>query len=302
MTIDQLRYVAEMYQEGTISAAAEKLNISHTAISRAITNLEDELGINIFIRSRNGSELTEQGKVVLESASKVLSEVKHLYSLSSFIPESRTIYVKAFPIDSMLFIPDVIEKLQSEHSHITVNISHANVSEIIQDLKNQKIDFGLVALPHNERENLGPNLKTRLLFESQFMIACSGNSELAKKEIFSAQDIHSLPFIMHSDPLIIKSLHSMFDEIGFPRVLSYSNDNSLIKSTVARGGVLSIYTKQLEQYDPLVSNGSLVLRPFECKNNLDKVDFLCLYNDKKQLQEEAVFIKYLQAATSYFGL
>lgn len=298
MTIDQLRYVIEICQEGTISAAAEKLNISHTAISRAITNLEDELGINVFIRSRGGSELTEQGKMVLDSAQKIMTEVEHLNSLSSSTPESRTIYVKAFPIDSMLFIPDVIAKLQSEHEHITVNIAQANISEILQDLKNQKIDFGLIALPHNERENLGTSIRVRLLFESQFMIACNGNSELAKKELLSAADIHSLPFILHSDPLILKSLHSMFDDIGFPKVLSYSNDNALIKNTVARGGVLSIYTKQLAKYDPLVNSGALVLRPFECKNDLDKVDFLCVYNDKKQLREEAVFIEHLRAATA----
>lgn len=299
MTLEQLEYIIAVHQEGTISAAAQKLNISHPSISRAISSLEAELGINIFLRSRNGSELTEKGGLVLERAQKIQYEVEQLRSIAKTAKAPLILRVKAFPIDSMLFIPDVLSELKCQHDYTTVNIAHANVSEIINDLKTQKIDFGIIALPHIEREALGPEIKSKLLFESQFMIACSGRSALAKRDILSACDIESQPFILHPDPLIQRNLRQMLADIGFPSVLTYSNDNSLIKQVVSRGKALSIYTEQLVKNDPQTINGEIVLRPFKCKPGLAKVDYLCLYNAKKQLSpEENTFVSILLDVTS----
>lgn len=299
MTIEQLEYIIAVHQEGTISAAAQKLNISHPSISRAISSLEAELGINIFLRSRSGSELTKTGELVLECAQRILHEIATLRSMSGASFEPRVLQVKAFPVDSMLFIPDVLSAMKTRHSHMMVHIAHASVSEIITDLKKQKIDFGIIALPQIERAALGPELKSKLLFESQFMIACSGNSALADREVLSADDIQSLPFILHPDPLILRSLRQMFSDVGFPSVLTYSNDNSLIKQIVSRGEALSIYTEQLARNDPQTINRELVLRPFECKNGLDKVNYLCVYSARKQLSaEETDFIKIVLDVTS----
>ena len=299
MTLEQLEYIIAVYQEGPISAAAQKLNISHPSISRAISSLETELGVNVFLRSRSGSELTEKGRLVLECAQNILHEVERLRSLTGAARKPRILRVKAFPIDSMLFISDVLSTLKTRHGHMTVNIAHANVSDIINDLKIQKIDFGILALPHAEREALGPEIKSKLLFESQFMIACSRHSTLASHEILSASDIRSLPFILHPDPLILRSLRQMFSDVEFPAVLTYSNDNSLIKQIVSRGEALSIYTEQLGKNDSQAVSREFVLRPFECKNGLNRVDYLCIYNAKKQLSpEESDFVDILLKATS----
>ena len=59
MTFEQLRYIIEIQRAGTILAAAEKLNVSPPAISKAISNLEDELQINIFILTKTGSYPTQ---------------------------------------------------------------------------------------------------------------------------------------------------------------------------------------------------------------------------------------------------
>ncbi len=299
MTLEQFEYIIAVYQEGTISAAAQKLNISHPSISRAISSLEAELGINIFLRSRNGSEVTEQGQIVLECAKKILDEVEHLRSLAREDSKPRTLLVKAFPVDSMFFMPNVISAMKDLHRHVTVSLAQANVSEVINDLRTQKIDFGIILLPRSERETLGAELKQRFLFESQFMIACSGRSELARREILSAKDIQKYPFVLHTDPLILRGLRRIFADTGFPNVLSYSNDNSLIKQMVAGGQVLGIYTKCLEKADPRVMAGEIVLKPFECKNDLNQCDFLCVYNAKKQLSAvESDFLRLLTVMTA----
>lgn len=299
MTLEQFEYIIAVHQEGTISAAAQKLNISHPSICRAISSLEAELGINIFLRSRNGSEVTEQGRAVLQSAEKILNEVDRMRALAGEGSKPRTLVVKAFPVDSMFFIPDVIAAMKNLHRHVTVSLANANVSEVINDLRAQKIDFGIVLLPRSERGVLGTELKQKLLFESQFVIACSGQSELAQRELLSAEDIRKYPFVLHTDPLILRSLRQIFADTGFPKVLSYSNDNSLIKQMVASGQALSVYTKHLEKADPRVAKGEIVLKPFACNMHLNQCDFLCVYNAKKQLSSvESDFLRQLTEITA----
>lgn len=299
LTLEQLEYIVAVYRAGTISAAAQRLNISHPAVSRAISALEAELRLNIFRRTRSGSEPTEAGKRVIEGAQRILREAEELRSLALEQSQPRIMQVKAFPIDSMSFIPDVLASLKRRHAHLTVNITHANVSDILAELRTQRIDFGIVALPHAEREALGAELKSRLLFESRFMIACSGRSALAEKAVLGAEELRGASFILHPDPLILRCLRTMFADIGFPAVLTYSNDNSLIKQMVSRGDALSVYTEQLEKNDPQTLSQEIILRPFRCRDGMDRVDFLCVYNAKKQLApEDRDFLAKLLDATA----
>ena len=63
MTIQQLQYVMEISRTGSVSKAAKTLFLSQPNLSNAIKNLENELGVNLFVRTLNGTELTAAGKI-----------------------------------------------------------------------------------------------------------------------------------------------------------------------------------------------------------------------------------------------
>lgn len=283
MTFEQLEAIVAVEREGTILAAAESLNISHPSISRSISTLEDELGVNIFLRTRRGSVPTDQGKLILQCAREILRQAEQLRTLAGLDQAPRQLVIKAFPIDSMGFITRVISRMKQEHEHVTISFVHASISEILEGLRTQKIDFGLAAFPSTKLSTLSPELKYRTLCTSQFMIACSGASPLAQRDILSFEDLKGYRFIFHNDPIIMSCLKEIFAATGFPDTLGYSNDNSLIKRMVAEDAILSIYTRQLEDNDAYTRTGKIVLRPFQCSGGVDRVTFLCLYNGKKQL-------------------
>lgn len=282
MTFEQLEAIVAVAREGTILAAAESLNISHPSVSRAISTLEDELGVNIFLRTRRGSVPTEQGKLILQCAQEILHQAEQLRALAGIDLAPRELVIKAFPIDSMGFITRVISRMKEAHEHVTINFVHSNISKILEDLKAQKIDFGLAAFPSTRIPELGADLKYRTLCRSRFMIACSGSSPLAQKAVLSFRDLEGYRFIFHNDPIIMSSLKDIFSATGLPDTLGYSNDNSLIKRMVAENEALSIYTQRLEDSDAYIQAGKIVLRPFRCAEGMDQVTFMCLYNGKKQ--------------------
>lgn len=63
MTLKQIEFYEAVCQAGNVTAAAQQLYVSRSVISRAIQELEDELDIQLFVRGRNGMELTEYGKL-----------------------------------------------------------------------------------------------------------------------------------------------------------------------------------------------------------------------------------------------
>src|SRR5471032_1152669 len=80
MKLQQLRYLCEVERQGlNLSAAADKLHTSQPGISKQIKLLEDELGVEIFVR--NGKRVvavTPPGKAILEIAERILHEAENL--------------------------------------------------------------------------------------------------------------------------------------------------------------------------------------------------------------------------------
>ena len=82
MELTQLRYFYQVYQTGSIRGASGDLNVTQQAISKQIQNLEDELGVKLFLRGKNGVEATEYGHMLAEKAAMVLPELdKVMYAM-----------------------------------------------------------------------------------------------------------------------------------------------------------------------------------------------------------------------------
>ena len=72
MTVQQLRYIITVAEAGSITDAAKKLFISQPSLSNAVKDIEKEIGISVFIRSRTGITLTKEGMEFLGYARQVI--------------------------------------------------------------------------------------------------------------------------------------------------------------------------------------------------------------------------------------
>lgn len=90
LNIKQINYFISVANHGSLSAAAREYNISVQAISKAMTNLEEEFGENLFIRSHQGISLTPLGKTFLEKAEPVRASFKELEDMGETHAEQQT--------------------------------------------------------------------------------------------------------------------------------------------------------------------------------------------------------------------
>ena len=74
MTLQQLRYIIQVAQSGSISMAAQKLFITQPSLSKAVSDLEKEMGITIFCRNNRGVWLSEEGRQFLAYARQVVEQ------------------------------------------------------------------------------------------------------------------------------------------------------------------------------------------------------------------------------------
>ena len=93
MNIKHLSYVVEICRCGSINKAAQNLYISQSSLSGSVKSLEEELHYQLFRRKNSGIELTEEGKLFLESAKKILAEAEKIYRVPEQFSSQRNLSV-----------------------------------------------------------------------------------------------------------------------------------------------------------------------------------------------------------------
>lgn len=88
MNLYQLRYFAELAHEQHYTNAAQHLNISQPSLSHAISQLEEELGVQLFEKAGRGTRLTEYGHEFLQCVTRLLNFLIFLVERKHFVPNN----------------------------------------------------------------------------------------------------------------------------------------------------------------------------------------------------------------------
>lgn len=142
MKISIIREFVRLSETKNYTRTAEELYISQSVLSRHISSLEDELGVQLISRSRSSFELTEAGQAVLESFRKILLEYQDLLTRISGLSqqESGEIHVGVLYYDYSSYVAKIREALREHYPNIRIHMHSYQPEQIEQDLLNGKID------------------------------------------------------------------------------------------------------------------------------------------------------------------
>lgn len=155
MDIRILKYFLEIAKEQNITHAARNLHIAQPPLSRQLSNLEEELGTPLFIRSGKRMILTEEGRILKERAEQIIGLVDRTATEISYsaFGAGGTVYIGCTETVSSAMLPDWIEIFQKKYPNITYNVWSGNSHDVIERLEEGLIDFAIVREPYNP-ENL----------------------------------------------------------------------------------------------------------------------------------------------------
>lgn len=147
MKLAQLRYLVAIVEAGfSISAAAARLHISQPGVSRQLKLLEDELGLELFVRDgRNLSRLTPEGQRVFERAQRVLRETQAIKSMSldARDPDRGSISIATTHTQARYVLPPVVETFRRRYPKVRLHLQQGTSEQIAEMLNSGQVDIAI---------------------------------------------------------------------------------------------------------------------------------------------------------------
>ena len=247
MELRHLRYFVAVAEAGSLTVAAEReLHTSQPSLSRQIHDLEEEVGALLLVRKARGIELTPAGRVFLDHARSVLSQVEAAgEAVRRITHPAKPCFVMGFLTGhEMTWMPEVIKILHDELPNVDVMISSQYSPLLADGLAKGKIDAAFL-----RREKGVPGLAFRLLTKEPLMVILPSDHRLAARQAISPADLAGEPFVIVSRtaPVLRVVIENYLKQSRIKIRPAHEADNvtmgiSLIVST--RGvGLLPAYTQ-----------------------------------------------------------
>lgn len=167
LKISQLRALVAVAKLGRFSEAALQLELSQSAVSHAIATLEEELGVVLLQRGRNGATLTSIGEQILSEARQVLQLIEEIANKAQLARGLRggKVRVASFRSVDTHILPPVIAQFRRAFPEIAVSISeHKYYDEVEEELRTNRADIGFTYLPTSNE------FETWELFRDEYVV------------------------------------------------------------------------------------------------------------------------------------
>ena len=274
----------------SISRAANELLISQPAISKAIKTLEDQLNTNLFIRKRDGVELTEAGEAIykkIKDAMDLINSAENdLKTLTNM--ESGTINIGASKTIIHEFLMPYIKSFHKAYPNINIKIYTDKTSDIIKKAKMGIIDVIFTNLPYNLPQEFN---EFKLIDLHDCFVANEDFSEYKNKKL-TIKDLENLPLLVLTKGTATRIRLDNFCEennIHIKPAMEFSS-NTLIKEFTEEGFGIGLLNE--EHIKEELQSGKL----FKLDINLTlKEKYLgMVYNKENKSLVAKNFIKYIK--------
>ena len=165
MSIQKYQVFLHVMEAGSVSRAAEDMGLTQSAVSHALSSLEEEFGFKLLTRSRAGVRLSSEGKRILPAIRDILSAEERLRETVSSIHglSTGTIRVASFSSVAVHWLPAMLKAFQEQYPQIRFKLLNGDYHDVEQWLEEGAVDLGFVSLPTRAPGKVTPLMEDRLL-------------------------------------------------------------------------------------------------------------------------------------------
>lgn len=261
MDIRVLQYFLAVAREGSITSAAEHLHMTQPPLSRQLKDLEDELGVQLFIRGNRRITLTEEGRTLRRRAEEIVTLIEKTKAEMGDGRDSVSgeLFIGCGESPEFSLIARTIAKLQERYPKITVHLYSGNSEDVSERLDKGLLDFGLFI----GVSDLSKYDYIRLPASDTWGLLVRKDSAFSEKETIKPSDIISIPLICSRQALLANELSGWF---GCPS----ENLNIIATCNLAYNAAVMVqeyvgYALTLERLVDTSWESKLCFRPLEPK-------------------------------------
>ncbi|MEM6452644.1 MAG: LysR family transcriptional regulator [Cyanobacteria bacterium P01_D01_bin.105] len=231
MNIFHLQVLSAVAEHGTFSDAAMALEVSQSAVSRAIASLETELGVPLLFRGRFGAKLTPVGEKVIGYAHQMLElkeQIEYTANLEKGLYHSR-LRIASFRSAATHLLPASIALFRKQFPHVEITLSELEPSGVEQSLREGQTDIGLIPLPRSEE------FKTVEIARDEYVVLLP-KTDKAPPQHLTWEDLAGQSFILFNYADCTTAVRDHWARWKQPFEVAYViKEDSTIVSMVAQG-------------------------------------------------------------------
>ena len=237
MNLHQFRFVQEAARRGlNLTEAAKALHTSQPGVSKAIIELEEELGIDIFTRhGKRLKRITEPGQHVLDSIAVIMREVGNLKRIGEqySAQDTGTLSIATTHTQARYVLPLPVAKLREQYPKVNISLHQGAPDQVARMVIEETAEIGIAT------ESLAnyPELVTLPCYEWQHVLVLPAAHALSKKERLTLEDIAFEPLITYHPSFTGRTrIDNAFAQRQLtPRVVLEAIDSDVIKTYVRLG-------------------------------------------------------------------
>lgn len=240
MELRQITYFIEVAKREHVTEAAEALHVAQSAISRQIFNLEEELGVDLFIREGRRIRLTTIGKVFLEHmerAINVIDDAKQVIEEYSD-PKRGTVHI-GFPSTLATYmLPTAISAFREQYPNVKFDLNQESYSDLTKKVIKGDVNIALIApVPANDDKIINT-----ILFTENIVVLLPADHRLARSSYIHLSQLREESFILFQEGSVLRDIIlKSCQQQGFsPSVSFEGQDIDSIKGLVTAGLGISL--------------------------------------------------------------
>lgn len=293
MELRHLRCFQAVAKELHFGRAAEKLCIEPSPLSRTIKQLETELGVLLFFRNPRHTELTEEGKLLLQNIDhifQVLEEIKKDFNNS---PENRQRTLKVTVSDEIdIFrFSEVIRLFREHEPQFNFQFTQLTYEEQIKGIASQTYD--LAFCKSNKIKN--KNLIIKKIWEEELIVLLPSHHPMLKHRELAIQSILKYPLIYFAPEIYTgydEQLKNICNSVGIqPKIVCYVKTYEMMLALVGAGyGISFVASSKFNHF----KNNIVVSRQIhDGKKRIKIKTFIMSSSNSFHAQEVQKFLKYI---------
>lgn len=250
MNLRQMQYVCEIAKRDlNISSVASALHTHQPGISKQVKRLETELGIEIFLRSRNRlSGITPHGQKIIAMAQAIVNEVANIRAVSrDVVQESNgSLVIAVTHTQARYVLPEVIKRFSSRYPKVRITMRHADPERIVAMLLSGDADIGVTT-------NDPPKVRELIVLpcrEFQRLVIVPRGHKLLQSKRLTLKELARYPLVTYEPAFTSREIVvRAFEKQGMePKVVLSAIDADVIKTCVEQG--LGIAVLSEVTFDP----------------------------------------------------
>ncbi len=274
MTLQQLQYVVALADHGQFVKAARACHVTQPTLSMQVKQLEEELGVVLFDRRQQPLRATAEGAPIIAQARVVLREAGQVRQLTHELRGglAGTVRLGVIPTLAPYLLPLFLTRFAQDHPEVTLSIQELRTQEIVEALRQGRLDLGLLVTPMALDD-----IEEVPLFQEPFLAYLPEGHALAGRKRIARKDLRRQPlWVLGEGHCFREQMLNLCDRpqaAGLGNVLYESGSIETLKQLVVHGDGITLvpalsvgsgdpHARRFEAPEPVRQVSLALRRPF----------------------------------------